>query len=252
MNFKGKTVLVTGASGGIGRAIATGFTKAGADLILGYRTNLEEAQSLENELEQSGARVSLHGFDASIEAQVEASFTAISKYENLPDVLINNAGSFPLSATIKTSASKWDEVQAANLRSAFLCSREMIKLWLARKQGGSIIGIASIAASLSQQDLTDYCAAKAGMVAMNRNLAAEFGPKSIRVNTVSPGLVWRDGLQTDWPEGVQKWKKTAPLGDLVQPDDVANACLFLASDQANSITGVNLMVDAGISVARPF
>lgn len=249
MNFAGNTVLVTGASGGIGAHIARGFCNAEADVLLGYSSNKKAAERLQEELKQGSAQVDICGFDVSNEVEVCAAFAGMSAP---PDILINNAGAFPMADTLRTSAKDWDEVQAINLRSAFLCSREAIKIWQAQGKAGVIVNIASISALLSQEQIVHYSAAKAGMLALSRNLAAEFGHVGIRVNTVSPGLVWRTSLDDDWPDGVQRWKKTSALRKLVQPQDIANACLFLASDNAAAITGIELTVDAGISVAYPF
>ncbi|VAV87728.1 3-oxoacyl-[acyl-carrier protein] reductase [hydrothermal vent metagenome] len=249
MNLQTKTALITGASGGIGAHIAKMFATAGADVLLGYGRNQQGADQVKTIIEQAGGHARLAGFDLRDEKQVETSFAG---FDPTPDILINNAGVFTVGEILTMDAAHWDEVQAANLRSAFLCSREAIKRWTATKTQGVIVNIASIAASLSHQHLTHYCAAKAGMVALSRNLAAEFGSNGIRVNTVSPGVVWRDDIETAWPDGVARWKQTAPLGQLVEPDDIANACLFLASDKAAAITGIELVVDAGISVALPF
>jgi NAD(P)-dependent dehydrogenase (short-subunit alcohol dehydrogenase family) len=252
MNLTGKTALVTGASGGIGAVIARIFAKAGAHVILGYGNNADPANQLAEEIAQSGGQALCLGFDVGDEAAVKAAFANLSNQKALPDILINNAGSFPIVPLLEMSAQEWDAVQASNLRSAFLCSQAALQYWTRTKTAGNIVNIASIAAHLSHQHLTHYCAAKAGMVALSRNLAQEFGSQGIRVNTVSPGLVWRQSLETDWPDGVARWKKAAPLARVVDPKEVANACLFLASDQASGITGVELPVDAGISVALPF
>lgn len=249
MNLTGKTALITGASGGIGASIAQTFANAGAQVILGYRSNQTAALEVKLAIEHTKGTASLVQFDATCEAEVETAFAGLC---TCPDILINNAGSFPLTELCQTSAQQWDEVQASNLRSAFLCSREMVKLWSAASSDGNIVNIASIATHLSQEMLTHYAAAKAGMLALSRNMAAEFGANGIRVNTVSPGLVWRKNLASDWPDGVARWNNTAPLGKVVQPVDVANACLFLASAHASSITGVELLIDAGMSVAYPF
>ncbi|MBL4616606.1 MAG: SDR family oxidoreductase, partial [Robiginitomaculum sp.] len=229
MNFNGKTVLVTGASGGIGAYIAEAFAAAGAEVILGYGSNSKSAENLQNKIIKDGGRASLAGFDVTDELQVCEAFAAM---RSSPDILINNAGAFPMADTLQTSADDWDKVQAINLRSAFLCSREAIKIWQEQGKAGVIVNIASIAASLSQEQIVHYSAAKAGILALSRNLAAEFGHAGIRVNTVSPGLVWRESLNDDWPDGVKKWKEVSPLRKLVQPQDIANACLFLASDNA--------------------
>lgn len=249
MDLSAKTALITGASGGIGAQIAKTFAAAGADVLLGYGHNKQGAEQVKAAIEQAGGQAILAGFDVRDEAQVE---TIFAQFDPVPDILVNNAGAFPNAEFTKMSARDWDETQASNLRSAFLCSREAIKAWEATNTPGTMINIASIAAKLSHEHITHYCSAKAAMVALTRNLAQEFGRKGIRVNSVSPGLVWRETLADDWPDGLAKWKNRVPLQKVVQPQDIANACLFLASDKAASITGIDLTVDAGMTVALPF
>jgi len=172
MDFTGKTILITGASGGIGAHIARGFAVAGAEVILGYGSNAKAAETLQSKIIKDGGRADLTGFDVADESQVCAAFAAM---RSPPDILINNAGAFPMADTLQTSADNWDKVQAINLRSAFLCSREAIKIWQEQGKAGVIVNIASIAASLSQEQIVHYSAAKAGLLALSRNLAAEFG-----------------------------------------------------------------------------
>ncbi len=252
MKLQGKTVLVTGASGGIGAAIAVQMAEAGADLLLGFGRNQQSAEQVRDQIISLGGKAQTIGFDVSQENQVKMAFAQMTEQKTLPDVLINNAGAFPMAELLTMDAAQWDDVQASNLRSAFLCSREAVKAWRANQNAGVIVNIASIAASLAQEQIDHYSAAKAGMLALARNMAREFGPDGIRVNSVSPGLVWRESLANDWPEGVTRWNRAAPLGRVVQPGEIAKACLFLASNDASAITGVNLTVDAGISVALPF
>ncbi|PHR62673.1 MAG: short-chain dehydrogenase [Robiginitomaculum sp.] len=252
MKLIGKTVLVTGASGGIGAVIATQMAEAGANLLLGYGRNQQSAEQVRKQIVTAGGEAICIGFDVAQETEVEAVFARMANDGTLPDILINNAGAFPMAELLTMEAKQWDDVQAINLRSAFLCAREAVKAWRANQSAGVIVNIASIAASLAQEQIDHYSAAKAGMLALARNMAREFGPDGIRVNTVSPGLVWRKTLADDWPEGVARWNKAAPLGRVVQPNDIAKACLFLASNDASAITGINLTVDAGISVALPF
>ncbi|HEX9013666.1 MAG TPA: SDR family oxidoreductase, partial [Anaerolineaceae bacterium] len=140
----------------------------------------------------------------------------------------------------------------ANLTSAFLVSQAAARSMQRRGSGGVIVNIASIEAQFSAFGHSHYDAAKAGMVALTRSSALELAPYGIRVNTVSPGLIGRKGLEQDWPQGVESWLKLAPLTRLGTPDDIANACLFLSSTAASWITGVNLVVDGGISCRPAF
>jgi 3-oxoacyl-[acyl-carrier protein] reductase len=145
------------------------------------------------------------------------------------------------------TAAQWRAVVDTNLTGVFACTQAAAELM---RQGGSVTHIASIEAGRSAPGHAHYSASKAAVVAHARAAALEYGPHRIRVNTVSPGLIDREGLAEDWPEGLERWVRKAPLGRLGRPEDVADACVFLASPLASWITGHDLAVDGGMS-ARP-
>jgi NAD(P)-dependent dehydrogenase (short-subunit alcohol dehydrogenase family) len=184
------------------------------------------------------------------------------------DVLINNAGLYPLDTLLDMSDVQWDLVVNTNLRSVFLCTQAAARQMIAQRsvdtpnsqgdpeagprEAGAIVNIASIEAENPAPSHTHYNAAKAGVVLFTRSAAAELGQYGIRVNAVSPGLIWRDGIEQQWPNGVTRWRRTAALTRLGRPDDVADACLFLASPAARWITGANLLVDGGVMTHQIF
>jgi len=168
------------------------------------------------------------------------------------DVLINNAGTYPLAALLDITESEWDQVIADNLRSVHLCTQAAARAMIARGSTGAIVNIASIEAHNPAPQHSHYVAAKAAVVMYTRSAALELGRQGIRVNSVSPGLIWREGLERDWPEGVNGYLSAAPLCRLGQPDDVADACLFLASPAARWITGTDLVVDGGVLTHRVY
>ena len=147
---------------------------------------------------------------------------------------------------------EWDAVVNANLRSVFLCTQAAAKHMMAQGEGGAIINISSIEGENPAPTHSHYNAAKGGVLMHTRAAAHELGPHSIRVNAVSPGLIWREGIEVAWADGVERWKKRAPLTRLGMPADVADACLFLASPAARWITGANLRVDGGVMTCQIF
>jgi NAD(P)-dependent dehydrogenase (short-subunit alcohol dehydrogenase family) len=147
---------------------------------------------------------------------------------------------------------EWDAVIDANLRSVAACTRAGAARMMARGRGGCIVNIASIEAENPAPLHSHYNAAKAGVIMFTRSAAAELGPHGIRVNAVSPGLIWRAGIEREWPDGVERFQAAAPLGRLGMSDDVADACLFLASPGARWITGANLVVDGGVMTHQIF
>ena len=252
LDFRGKTVIVTGASSGIGAGIASRFAQAGADVVVTYRTNVCGAHAVVKGIESAGHRALAVQADVSQSAGVAALVEKTIHAFAALDVLINNAGTYPLSALLDITESEWDQVIADNLRSVHLCTKAAARAMIARGSTGAIVNLASIEAHHPAPQHSHYVAAKAAVVMYTRSAALELGGQGIRVNCVSPGLIWREALERDWPEGVNGYLNAAPLGRLGQPDDVADACLFLASPAARWITGADLVVDGGVLTHRVY
>jgi NAD(P)-dependent dehydrogenase (short-subunit alcohol dehydrogenase family) len=252
LDFRGKTVLVTGASGGLGGGIASRFAQAGADVVVAYRTNQGGAHAVVKGIESAGRRALALQADLSQSAGVAALVDKTIQAFSALDVLINNAGAYPVSALLDMSETEFDQVIADNLRSVHLCTQAAARAMIARGRGGAIVNVASIEAHNPAPQHSHYVAAKAAVVMYTRSAALELGGQGIRVNCVSPGLIWREGLERDWPDGVHGYLGAAPLGRLGQPDDVADACLFLASPAARWITGADLVVDGGVLTHRVY
>jgi NAD(P)-dependent dehydrogenase (short-subunit alcohol dehydrogenase family) len=252
MDFSGKSVIVTGASSGIGAGIATRFAEAGADIVVNYLTNKDGAQSVVKRIESLSRRALAVQADVTQTAGVTALIEEAIRAFGALDVLINNAGTYPVSSLVDMSETEFDQVIAANLRSVHLCTQAAARVIIAEGRNGAIVNIASIEAENPAAGHSHYTSAKAAVVMYTRTAALELGRKGIRVNCVSPGLIWREGLDRDWPEGINAYLQAVPLGRLGQPDDVADACLFLASSAARWITGANLVVDGGVLTNRAY
>lgn len=254
-NFKGKTVLVTGASSWIGQGIARRFAEAGANIGLHFHKNRVEAEKLAARIEKNEGIYKLCEADLTVEDETATMIEEISRSIGPVDILINNAGIYPLTLLVEMSGTEWREVIDANLTSCFFTVKAvasgMIKEGV-KNRGGVIINIASIEGENPAQFHTHYAAAKGGVIMHTKAAALELGKYNIRVNSVSPGLIWREGLDTQWPDGVGRYTRSAPLGRLGMPEDIADACLFLASPAARWITGVNLRVDGGVGATTGY
>jgi NAD(P)-dependent dehydrogenase (short-subunit alcohol dehydrogenase family) len=250
----GQVALVTGAGGGIGRGIALRFAAAGAAVALHHRTR--GVDDLVEGVRESGGRATALRADLRDERECfrlvrEAAAWAEGTGGRLT-ALVNNAGVQPVQALPGMTAADWREVVDTNLSSVFACTQAAAEVMREAEDAGSgsVTHIASIEAGHPAPLHAHYAAAKAAVVMHARSAALEYGPYGIRVNSVSPGLIDRDGLEGDWPEGVRRWESAVPTGRLGRPEDVGDACVFLASPMASWISGHDLVVDGGVS-ARP-
>ena len=249
LDLRGRMALVTGASGGIGRAIALRLFEAGASVALHFHRNATAADELAAAIQAQGGRACALGADLRDEAAV-AQLLAQAERELGPiDILVNNAADQSVAPLADMSLRAWREMMSSSLDSAFLATQGAARSMGARG-GGTVVNIASIEALAPAQGHAHYASAKAALLMFTRAAALEYGSQGVRVNAVSPGLIDRPGLGADWPEGVQRWQAAAPLGRLGQGSDVADAVLFLSSNASRWISGANLVVDGGVSV-RP-
>jgi NAD(P)-dependent dehydrogenase (short-subunit alcohol dehydrogenase family) len=252
LDLTGKVALVTGSGRGIGSAIALRLAEAGADVVASYRESAAGAEAVASRIRGLGRRAGVLQADLTRGAEVDKLVAGTVETLGRLDILVNNAGLYPLVPLVEMTEADWDQVLDSNLRSVFLCTRAAARQMIEQGEGGAVVNVASIEGESPLPLHSHYTSAKAGVLMHTRSAAQELGGHGIRVNAVSPGLIWRQGLEEDWPEGVARWKAAAPLGRLGMPEDVADACLFLASPAARWITGANLRVDGGVMTHQIF
>lgn len=245
-DLTGTATLVTGASGTIGAGIALRFAQAGSAVAVHYHRNQERAAAVVEEIEAGGGKAVAIAADLSDDAACRELVHAVATWAGRLDTLVNNAGIQPVEDLPGMPAEHWRNMLETNVTSAFSCTQAAAEVM----STGAVIHIASIEATQPAPGHAHYSSAKAALVMHARAAALEYGPRGIRVNAVSPGLIDRPGLAADWPDGVRRWEQAAPLTRLGTPVDVANACVFLASPLASWLTGQNLVVDGGVS-SRP-
>lgn len=250
LDFSSRVVVVTGGASGLGAGIAHRFAEAGAAVVVHYHTNGEGAEAVVRTIGSAGGKAVAIGGDLTRNVDAEHLLVETLEAFGQVDVLVNNAGLYPEGRVLEMHEADWDAVLDANLRSVFLCTRAAARRMLSQAEGGAIVNVASIEGAHPAVGHSHYGAAKAAVIAYTRAAAQELAQHSIRVNAVSPGLIWRAGIEREWPEGVRRWHDRAPLGRMGMPDDVADACLFLASPGARWITGINLVVDGGMTATQ--
>lgn len=247
LSLDGQRVLVTGASGNIGRGIALRLAEAGADVVVHYHADAGRAAATVDAIAAAGRAAEPVQADLGNPDEVGAMFATFAGGSAPVTRVVNNAGSYPVHPFTDMSVADWRGVMAANLDSAAYVCREAIRRWRRDGVAGAIVNIASIEASDPATGHGHYAASKAGLVMLARSLTLEFGRDGIRVNTVSPGLIARDGIEQNWPDGVARWLEHAPLKRLGAAADVADAVIFLLGPASRWISGVNLVVDGGMS-----
>jgi 3-oxoacyl-[acyl-carrier protein] reductase len=237
-SLEGKLALVTGASRGIGRAIAQELAAAGADVVVGYRTGRDEAEALAQEL---GCRA--------IQADVSSAEDAKRLVEEAGDldVLVNNAGLTRDTVLARMSDDDWQTVIDTNLSSIFYTCRAVVRPMM-KKRAGSIVNVSSIVGVHGNFGQTNYAASKAGIIGFTKSLARELGSRSIRANVVAPGYVRSQLTEVLPQEATAAMIGATPLGRVAEPEEIAGAVRFLASDEASFITGEVLLVDGGLGM----
>ncbi len=237
-SLEGKLALVTGGSRGIGRAIALELGRAGAEVVVGYRTGREEAEAVASEI--GGRAVEADVSDAeSAKALVEAAGDL--------DVLVNNAGLTRDGLLVRMSDDDWRTVIETNLSSVFYTCRAATRPMM-RKRAGSIVNVSSIVGVHGNWGQTNYAASKAGIIGFTKSLARELGSRNVRANVVAPGYVKTQLTDVLPEEATNAMLTNTPLGRLGDPEDVAGAVRFLCSDAAAFVTGDVLLVDGGLGM----
>ena len=241
------TVLITGASRGIGAACALAFAKEGYDVAVNYRHNQKSADELVNEIKALGVRAFAVCADVSDSARVRAMFDAIRTELGTVDVLVNNAGISHVGLLTDMTDDEWRELLDTDLSGAFYCCREALGDMI-RAHSGAIVNIASMWGEVGASCEAAYSAAKAGVIGLTKALAKEVGPSGVRVNAVSPGVIMTDMMRGFSDEEVAALKEETPLATLGTPGDIADMVLYLASEKARFITGQVFAVNGGIVI----
>ena len=243
----GARTLVTGASGALGRAFARRLAAEGADLVLHYNSNAKQADELASEIRSNGGSAVVIGADLSTINGADMIIDQAQDALGGLDVLVNNAGTTRDNLLMRMSDEQWDTVMNTNLRSAFVCSRRAVR-GMIRQRSGRIINITSVVGLRGNAGQANYAAAKAGLIGFTRALAQEVGSRGITVNAVAPGFVVSP-LTDVIPNRLRDQALGAiPLGRFADPDDIAGAVAFLASDDGAYVTGHVLTVDGGLAM----
>ena len=245
MLLDGKTALVTGASRGIGRAIALCLAAEGARVAINYAGNVRAAEEVKTAIEAAGGTAILCQADIADSSAVEAMVANVVKEFGTIDILVNNAGITRDALLMRMKDEDFAKVLDTNLKGVFYCTKAVSKLMM-KKRSGRIVNMASVVGLVGNAGQTNYAAAKAGVIGFSKSAAKELASRGITVNVVAPGFIGTD-MTAGLPESVkEKMLTDIPLGRMGEAEDVANAVLFLASEQASYITGQVVNVDGGM------
>ena len=243
--LNGKTALVTGASKGIGKAIATAMAKYGANVVFTYLSSVEKGEALEKDLADFGVKVKGYRSDASdFKAADELINAIVTEFSSL-DIVVNNAGITQDNLLMRMTEEQWDQVLKTNLKSVFNVTKAAQRPML-RQRNGSIINISSVVGIKGNAGQSNYAASKAGMIGFSKSVALELGSRNIRCNVVAPGFIETEMTGALDEKIVQQWKEMIPLKRMGSADDVANLAVFLASDMSSYITGQVITIDGGM------
>ena len=247
MRLKDKVALITGGARGIGRSIALLFAKEGADIVVGD-INIQEAGNTCSDIEALGRKSLALSMDVTDYTKVQEAVNKILDKFGKVDILVNNAGITKDQLLLRMDEEEWDAVLNVNLKGTFNCSKAVSKVMIKQRQG-KIINIASIIGIIGNPGQANYAASKAGIIALTKTTAKELASRKINVNAVAPGYIQTEMTAGLSEEVKQKMQELIPLGRFGSPEDVAGLCLFLASEEANYITGQTIIVDGGMVMA---
>ncbi|ARA94070.1 beta-ketoacyl-ACP reductase [Rhodothermaceae bacterium RA] len=247
LDFTDRTVLVTGGTRGIGRAIVDAFAGAGARVAFTYRSATAEAEALRADLEARGAEVLAFQSDAASTASAQEVVDAVLAAWGRLDVLVNNAGITRDGLMLRLTEEDWDAVINTNLKSVFNFARAAYRPMM-KQRSGAIVNISSVVGVMGNPGQTNYAASKAGIIGFSKSLAKELGRRGVTVNVVAPGYVATDMTAELSEQAREAMLGAVPLGRPARPEDVAHAVLFLASPAAAYITGHVLHVDGGLAM----
>jgi 3-oxoacyl-[acyl-carrier protein] reductase len=243
--LKDKVALITGASKGIGRGIALKFAEEGANVAFTYLSSVEQGIALEKELEAFGIKAKGYRSDASDFKAAEELVNAVVADFGTINILVNNAGITKDGLLMRMSEEQFDAVINANLKSVFNLTKAIQRPML-KQRSGSIINMSSVVGIKGNAGQANYAASKAGIIGFSKSVALELGSRNIRCNAVAPGFIETEMTAVLDPATVQGWRDAIPLKRGGTPEDVANLCLFLASDLSSYITGQVINVDGGM------
>jgi 3-oxoacyl-[acyl-carrier protein] reductase len=243
--LENKSAIITGATRGIGRGIAIEFAKQGANVAFTYSSSIEAAEALETELKAFG--VAAKGYQsnaADFDAAQELAKEVLKEFDAI-DILVNNAGITKDNLLMRISEDDFDKVIEVNLKSVFNLTKAVIRPMM-KQRAGSIINMSSVVGLKGNAGQANYAASKAGIIGFSKSVALELGSRNVRSNVVAPGFIETEMTDKLDAAVVQSWRDSIPLKRGGKPQDIANACVFLASDMSAYITGQTLSVDGGM------
>ena len=246
--LEGKKVLITGATRGIGRAMAELFAAEGADIAFAYLNSVEKAEAMEKELASNGIKAKGYRMDvASFEGAAQMVDEVMKEFGRI-DILVNNAGITRDGLLLRMNEQQWDEVIDTNLKSAFNFIKACTPVMM-RQKSGCILSVSSVVGLHGNAGQVNYAASKAGLIGMTKSVAKEMASRGIRANVIAPGFVLTEMTTGKIPEDkLAEWCKSIPMQRGAQVEEIAKAALFLVSDQSSYITGQVLQVDGGMSM----
>ena len=243
--LEGKNAIITGASRGIGRAIAERFAQEGANIAVTYLSSVEKGEAMAQELSQFGTKVVAYRSDASdFEAAQDLASKVLEDFGSI-DIVVNNAGITRDNLLMRMSEEEWDEIMRVNLKSIFNLTKAVLRPML-KQRSGSVINMSSVVGVKGNAGQANYAASKAGILGFTKSVALELGSRNIRCNAIAPGFIETEMTGALDENTVQGWRDAIPLKRGGTPEDVANACVFLGSDLSSYITGQTLNVDGGM------